>query len=212
RVEAGIAGELHTAASPYLPSTIVDLGCGDLLVRACARVEESQQRVARCVYIEAIVLRGTVALSRDQRAIMRQQLDSGGTQALEANVVADLRRGVRIGIEPAHIPPVARERLELGLHLVIAVAFIGERKVDGRVRRPLSPCRGGKYEAEQQGGCIDESDFHRILLRRLVGETRVESRNCALYIRKDRQSIVTAGFETQYHHQATNRVADSFMV
>src|SRR5581483_9230281 len=89
RVEAGIAGELHTAASPYLPSTIVDLGCGDLLVRACARVEESQQRVARCVYIEAIVLRGTVALSRDQRAIMRQQLDSGGTQALEANVVAD---------------------------------------------------------------------------------------------------------------------------
>src|SRR4051812_22719175 len=110
-VETGIGSELHTVVSPELLAAPVHLGRSDLLIGTLTRIQKSEQRVARGVDIEAIILRGAVALGGDERAIMRQEFDSPGTEALNANVVANSRWYIRIGVKPAHIPSVARERL-----------------------------------------------------------------------------------------------------
>src|SRR5580692_1422054 len=131
--------ELHAKLSPESLSGGTHLRRSDLLIGSFACVEEGEQSVACRVHVEAVVLRRTIAQVGYFYAIVVKLLHASRVQALQKNAVADRRRAIRIGIEPAHIPSIVRERPNLWLHLVVSVTSVRERKVLGWIGRPLCP-------------------------------------------------------------------------
>src|SRR5882724_4055782 len=93
-MRTAVAGKLHAIRSPHRIASLVHLGCGDLLIRAFARIEKRQQRVPLRIDIESVVLGGTVAQLRDLSAIVRELFYASSVEPLQEHAVANWRRTV----------------------------------------------------------------------------------------------------------------------
>ena len=94
------------------------LGGGHHLSLRFAGIQKCQQRVALCVDIEPVILRGAVRQLGHLQAIMLELLEAASIQKLKVGIVAAWWHVVWIVIEPTHEPTAVRKGNQFGLHLV----------------------------------------------------------------------------------------------
>src|SRR5690606_15453961 len=129
---------------PRLVAGRRDEGGGDLGA-ARAVVTEGQQRVARGVDAEAVVLRRAEAAVGDEEAAVGEDLVPAGVELLDADVVAGG------AVEPGDPGAAVGRGGHLGL--VLAAGGVGDGEVGGGVGGPLGERGGGEgEETEEEDG------------------------------------------------------------